>query len=157
MSDDPPTVLDYLRGWMHEHVSNEERAEAAALKFAEGLSERPSLPADLSPDTPCTDVVREALTEAMVGDPIPFVQVYKEEIAAAVDETFAEIVSPPFARLGLQKSDLAIEEITEEIPGALADLTRAEIQQSIRRGDLSPLPEFYEKRGAEELRQQVEG
>ena len=157
MSDDPPTVLDYLRGWMHEHVSNEEQAEAAALTFAEELSGRSSLPVDISPDTPCTDAVRDALNDAMVGDPIPFVEVYKEEIAEAVDETFAEIVSPPFARLGLQRSDLAIEEITDEIPSALAELTRAEIQRSIQRGDLSPLPEFYQKHGADELRQQVTG
>lgn len=142
---------------MHEHVSNEERAEAAALKFAEELSQQSSLPVDISPDSPCTDAVREALNDAIVGDPVPFVQVYEEEIGKAVDETFAEIVSPPFARLGLQRSDLAVEEITGEIPSALAELTRAEIQRSIRRGDLSPLPEFYQKHGADELRQQVKG
>lgn len=95
MSDDPPTVLDYLRGWMHEHVSNEEQAEAAALTFAEELSGRSSLPVDISPDTPCTDAVRDALNDAMVGDPIPFVEIYKEEIAEAVDETFAEMESMP--------------------------------------------------------------
>lgn len=122
------TAEDWVRGWVHTHVPNEEAAEV----WADRLVDR----ALTDPDAPLTEAIREELQEGFgtvsENDPT-FVEVVKGAMGQHLTKVEVEEYCIPFIRMmeqGLSWLPLGVDIHEDPIPPGLAKGIRWAVQQN---------------------------